>query len=813
LPVSSTAPSINDALVWNGTQWAPAGNVTGNAGGDLSGTYPNPTVAKLQTRPVSSAAPATNNALVWNGSAWAPAATGNVSGSGTLNYITKWNPGGSTLNNSLLFDDGNSVGLGTTTPTHRFTVTHGGSTGIGVTSTAGFSTIDINAFSGDAALRFGNNGVNQWNIRNRPADNYLEFFELGGGGSRMVLQDGTGFLGIGGGATIAPAYQLDVENAGSNGIRSKSSASFSVVDIDAFSGDAALRFQKAGVGQWNTRNRPADNYYEIFELGGGGSRFVIQDATGFVGIGGPGATTAPAYQLDVEHGGSTGIRSKSTASFSVVDIDAATGDAALRFAKAGVNQWNIRNRPADDYLEIFELGGGGSRLVIQDGTGNVGIGGSATISPSYKLDVEHGGSTGIRSKSSSSFSVVDIDGASGDAALRFAKAGVNQWNIRNRPADDYLEIFELGGGGSRMVIQDGTGYVGIGGGATTSPAYQLDVENTGSTGIRSKSSNSFTVVDIDGQNGDAALRFQKAGVNQWNTRNNPATDDYQIFELGGGGERFRIDNGTGTVNIGGNLNVGGTLTKGAGAFKIDHPLDPENKYLIHSFVESPDMMNIYNGNVVTDGNGKATVQLPDYFEALNMDFRYQLTVIGTFAQAIISREVSNNNFEIATNQPNVKVSWQVTGIRHDAYAEKNRLPNSVEKEAANKGKYLHPEAFNQPKSKGIFYSDPREENSSLSDVKPSPAKATPASTGGSLDPMPVQKAVTKAVETTGSIVDTPAAPAKKVSPAATTGGSLDPVKLPPAKAKPADNSGSVADAPASAAKAINTTPVKKSDEK
>ena len=144
-----------------------------------------------------------------------------------------------------------------------------------------------------------------------------------------------------------------------------------MVDIDAASGDAALRFQKAGVGQWNTRNRPADDYYEIFELGGGGSRMVIQDGTGNVGIG---ETTAPSYKLDVLHGGSTGARIRSSASFSVVDIDAQSGDAALRFVKAGVNQWNIRNRPADDYLEIFELGGGGSRMVIQDGTGNVGIG-------------------------------------------------------------------------------------------------------------------------------------------------------------------------------------------------------------------------------------------------------------------------------------------------------------------------------------------------------------------------------------------------------------------------------------------------------
>ena len=86
----------------------------------------------------------------------------------------------------------------------------------------------------------------------------------------------------------------------------------------------------------------------------------------------------------------------------------------------------------------------------------------------------------------------------------------------------------------------------------------------------------------------------------------------------------------------GDVSVSGTLTKGGGSFKIDHPLDPANKYLSHSFVESPDMMNIYNGNVTTDANGEATVALPAYFAALNRAFRYQLTVIGQFAQAIVA---------------------------------------------------------------------------------------------------------------------------------------------------------------------------------
>lgn len=792
------------------------------------------------------------------------AAVGVVTGSGTLNFVPKWTPNGTNLGNSLMFDDGTSMAVGTVTPTHRFTVSHGGSTGIGINSTSGFSVLDINAASGDAAIRFGNAGINQWNMRNRPGDNYLEWFELGGGGSRMVIQDATGNVGIG--ETTNPTYKLDVLHGGSTGIRSRSSGSFSVVDIDAASGDAALRFQAAGVGQWNTRNRPADNYYEIFELGGGGSRVVIQDATGNVGIGetvnptykldvlhggstgtrirssssfsvldidaasgdaairlanngvnqwnirnrpaddyleifelggggsrvviqdatgnvGIGETTNPTYKLDVLHGGATGIRSRSSGTFSVIDIDAANGDAALRFAKAGVNQWNTRNRPADDYYEIFELGGGGSRLVIQDGTGNVGIG--ETTNPTYKLDVLHGGATGIRSRSSGTFSLMDIDAANGDAALRFAKAGVNQWNVRNRPADDYFEIFELGGGGSRVVIQDGTGNFGIG--ETTNPTYKLDVLHGGATGIRSRSSGTFSLVDIDGANGDAALRFAKAGVNQWNIRNNPANDDLQIFELGGGGERMRIENGTGNVVVNGNL------SKGGGSFKIDHPLDPQNKYLYHSFVESPDMMNIYNGNIVTDAAGKATVQLPDYFEALNMEFRYQLTVIGSFAQAIVNKEVSANKFEIATSTPNVKVSWQVTGVRHDAFANQNRIPNAVEKAAKDKGTYLHPKAFNQPESKGESFASEKQGTSSLTAVAPADKKAAPPTTGGSLDQGAILPPAANKVATGGSLDETPKAAAK--SAPATTGGSLDEMPKSEAKPAPATKGGSLDEMP------------------
>lgn len=147
----------------------------------------------------------------------------------------------------------------------------------------------------------------------------------------------------------------------------------------------------------------------------------------------------------------------------------------------------------------------------------------------------------------------------------------------------------------------------------------------------------------------------------------------------------------------GNLHVTGTLTKLTGSFKIDHPLDPKNKYLYHSFVESPDMMNIYNGNVVTDAKGYATVELPAWFEALNRDFRYQLTVIDEadgagFVQAKVVRGVNGNHFTLRTSVPATKVSWQVTGIRQDAYAEAHRIQVEENKPAKEKGTCMYEEA-------------------------------------------------------------------------------------------------------------------------
>jgi hypothetical protein len=173
----------------------------------------------------------------------------------------------------------------------------------------------------------------------------------------------------------------------------------------------------------------------------------------------------------------------------------------------------------------------------------------------------------------------------------------------------------------------------------------------------------------------------------------------------------------------GDVDVDGNLSKAGGSFKIDHPLDPANKYLYHSFVESPDMMNIYNGVVVTNAQGMAVVEMPEWFEALNRDFRYQLTAMGQFAQAIVANKMAHNRFTIQTDKPNVEVSWQVTGIRHDAWADANRIPVEQMKAANERGLYLHPELFGAPAETSI----PVSRHAISADVKKGELRTRPVS--------------------------------------------------------------------------------------
>lgn len=173
----------------------------------------------------------------------------------------------------------------------------------------------------------------------------------------------------------------------------------------------------------------------------------------------------------------------------------------------------------------------------------------------------------------------------------------------------------------------------------------------------------------------------------------------------------------GPVTIEGHVSVNGgldadlvratTIQKLGGSFVIDHPLDPANRYLAHSFVESPEMLNVYSGTVVLGRTGRATVRLPRYFQALNREHRYQLTAIGAAAPGLhIAREVADGRFVIAGGPAGLKVSWQVTGVRQDAWAEQHPIKVDYAKPAKERGTYLAPEALGKPTSARTGYRPP-----------------------------------------------------------------------------------------------------------
>lgn len=258
--------------------------------------------------------------------------------------------------------------------------------------------------------------------------------------------------------------------------------------------------------------------------------------------------------------------------------------------------------------------------------------------------------------------------------------------IENGPTD--FMTFTIDG---KQTLEIDSNGIGIG---ATSPSHWLTV----------KSTDDIETMRLIGPYGafgfGARLNFGDADL----VYIEEATDDAMTIHAA---DTITLD--AGQVITSSHLDVTGTISKGGGSFKIDHPLDPENKYLYHSFVESPDMMNIYNGVAVLDENGEAQIVLPDWFGALNSDYRYQLTAIGRPGPNLyIGQEVVENIFRIAGGASQMKVSWQVTGIRQDAFANANRIPVEVTKNSSQRGKYLHPAAFGHNADAGIRYNPEHE---------------------------------------------------------------------------------------------------------
>ncbi len=330
--------------------------------------------------------------------------------------------------------------------------------------------------------------------------------------------------------------------------------------------------------------------------------------------------------------------------------------------------------------------------------GYVGIG---TTAPAIALDVRAGQYPQIGVAQTKDYLAMFASDVVGPALywdpakdMRFGPAGTGLYNLT--PPPGFTES---------MRIQSSTGNVGIG---TTTPGQKLDVKGNinvsggetvagsiqfADTGVAGQVENPLLINAVDCCNyGNRMIWAHSPTFPGWGIYYDDSLDVMHWQQKVGGTQLMTLNMNSG------DLDVTGTLTAGAKDFKIDHPLDPTNKYLYHGSVESSELMNIYTGNATLDGGGRAVVSLPNWFEAVNTDFRYQLTSVGAPAPNLhIAQEIANHEFQIAGGAPGMKVSWQVTAVRHDAYAQKHPLVVEVDKAETERGHYLHPDAFGQPR--------------------------------------------------------------------------------------------------------------------
>jgi hypothetical protein len=223
-----------------------------------------------------------------------------------------------------------------------------------------------------------------------------------------------------------------------------------------------------------------------------------------------------------------------------------------------------------------------------------------------------------------------------------------------------------------------------------SPGSGAAIQGTGNEniGVRGESSASIGVWGGSTSGyGVYGISTDNAGVYAY------SANSYAIYAGGGGAYAAYVD---------GEL-YAASASAAVKSFRIDHPLDPAHKVLAHSCVESNERLTLYAGRVTTDSSGEASVDLPAWFDALNTDLRYQLTVIGSFAQAMVKSEVRGRRFVIATSEPATTVCWQLSGVRQDPYAKTHPLVVEAEKVGEERGRYLTPAAFGKPESAGVAW--------------------------------------------------------------------------------------------------------------
>lgn len=416
-------------------------------------------------------------------------------------------------------------------------------------------------------------------------------------------------------------------------------------------GGTAMVLRNSGSGTLMTGASGSSNT-QVFAVDGSGNF----NTTGGINIG---ALTAPSYPLEVTTstaadavyvtnngaGLQTGVYVAAAPYVGVWGNSPEYGVVGEASSSSGYGVW------ADAYYGVFgegTYGFYGEGTYGAFGSGTYGMYGEGSVSGGYGVVGYTGDGYGLwAGNDNTTYPAAEFDNESGPGTAGVAVLGITASGTAAEAkigADYFDGAAEFAGpvgvwGGTSADASNGAGVYGV--------------NTEGSSGVGVAAYNT-------GEYGYGVLAYDYSGY----------TTSYAGYFLG-------------------NVEVTGTLTNSAPVMRIDDPMDPANKYLNQAAITSPDMLSMYSGTVVLDGSGSAVVKLPTYFQALNKDFRYQLTCIGGYAPVYIANEVSNNAFSIAGGKAGMKVSWTVSGVRQDKYAAAHPLLPEEEKPATKRGMYLN----------------------------------------------------------------------------------------------------------------------------
>jgi len=371
-----------------------------------------------------------------------------VDGTGTANYVAKWSDT-DTITDSVIYDTGTNVGIGTTVPDAKLQVVRSAALPNGTNSDSG-NWIESAAFritSGNNGLSVGvdnvSNSRTSWIQSGHRDTQYASSLS----DSELLLQPLGGNVGIG---TASPNQKLHI----SGNVR---------IDDGYTLSWGADTTKIAGNSSNNTLSLKTSSTDRLYI-----------NSSGNIGIG----TTSPEELLHIKNGDvgvtpydlGTGLNIEGTTSNVGINIISSnTGQGRIYFASpssntAGAIEYNHDATLSNGFMKFRT---GNSERMRIDGSGNVGIG---TTNPQAQLQIDtpetNGAGQGLRINRPSAGTHYH--------SVEFATNGTVDWSV-GQNSNDAFEIYEDGVAVlTRFTIKEG-GNVGIG---TTSPQSRLEVVST-----------------------------------------------------------------------------------------------------------------------------------------------------------------------------------------------------------------------------------------------------------------------------------------------------------------------------------------------